>query len=93
MAARRVFLFLLLCVLAAPASADRDGDAAAAPVNVNTAPPAQLRTLKGVGEKKARAIVAYRKAHGPFRSLDDFEEVPGVGPGLIERNRARIVFE
>lgn len=62
------------------------------PVNVNVAGLAALVTLKGVGEKKAHAIMAFRKAHGPFRSLADFEAVPGIGPALIERNRARIVF-
>lgn len=95
---------LLLLVLAgawtAPAeAAPRLGGAmrpaagkADTPVNVNTAGPAALVTLKGVGEKKARAIMNFRKSHGPFRSLDDFEAVPGIGPALIERNRDRIVF-
>lgn len=93
MAASCRLILLLLWLLSSPAMAGRSGDEAAAPVNVNTAPPAQLRTLKGVGEKKARAIIAYRKAHGPFRSLDDFEQVPGIGPALIDRNQHRIVFE
>lgn len=61
-------------------------------VNVNTASAAALQALKGVGEKKARAIVAYRKAHGAFASLDDFDDVPGIGPALIEANRERILF-
>lgn len=61
-------------------------------INVNAAGPAELQALKGVGEKKARAIVAFRKAHGPFATLDDFEEVPGIGPAMIEANRDRIRF-
>lgn len=61
-------------------------------INVNAAGAAELQALKGVGEKKARAIVAFRKAHGPFTSLDDFEEVPGIGPAMIEANRDRIRF-
>lgn len=67
-------------------------DAADAVINVNTAGASTLVALKGIGEKKARAIVAYRKAHGPFASLDDFEQVPGIGPALIEANRDRILF-
>lgn len=63
-----------------------------AAINVNTADAATLVALKGVGEKKARAIVAFRKVHGPFATLDDFEEVPGIGPALIEANRDRIRF-
>lgn len=61
-------------------------------VNVNKATLEQLVTLKGVGEKKARAILAWRREHGPFNSLEQFEEVPGIGPALIEQNRERIVF-
>lgn len=65
---------------------------ASARINVNTANVADLTALKGVGEKKARAIVAYRREHGPFNSLEQFEEVPGIGPALIENNRGRIIF-
>ncbi len=61
-------------------------------VNVNAAPIELLVTLKGIGEKKARAIIAFRREHGPFNSLEQFEEVPGIGPALIEQNRGRIVF-
>lgn len=64
----------------------------AAVVNVNKASLEQLVTLRGVGEKKARAILAWRREHGPFNSLEQFEEVPGIGPAMIEQNRARIVF-
>lgn len=63
-----------------------------APVDVNTAGLPALVSLKGVGEQKAKAIIKFRKAHGPFRSFEDFEAVPGVGPALIERNRDRILF-
>lgn len=72
-------------------SGSRPG-AVAATVNINAAGAAELQALKGVGEKKARAIVAFRKAHGPFASLEDFEEVPGIGPAMIEANRDRIRF-
>lgn len=79
---------------AAPAHAPRPAPAmpARGVVNVNQAGLEQLATLKGVGEKKARAILAWRRDHGPFNSLEQFEEVPGIGPALIEQNRARIVF-
>lgn len=70
--------------------------AAAAPavtrVNVNTADVMALTALKGVGEKKAQAIIAYRKAHGAFTSLEQLEAVPGIGPGIIARNKHLIVF-
>lgn len=97
------FLALLLTLLLPPvhaADAPRPVASASRPVasavsgriNVNTANVAALTALKGVGEKKAQAIVAYRREHGPFNSLDQFEEVPGIGPALIENNRGRIIF-
>lgn len=61
-------------------------------IDVNTADAASLsRHLKGVGEKKAQAIVAYREEHGPFRSLRDLEHVKGIGPALLRKNRHLIL--
>lgn len=60
---------------------------AGAAVNVNTADEAQLRTVKGLGEAKARAIVEYRKQNGPFRSLDDLAKVPGFGAKTVDAIR------
>jgi competence protein ComEA len=66
---------------------------AAQTVNVNTADAAQLASaLSGIGEKKAQLIVAWRKEHGHFKSLDDLAKVKGIGPKLIERNKDVIVF-
>ncbi len=57
-------------------------------IDINAADAAALsRHLKGVGDKKAEAIVAYREEHGPFRSLRDLEQVKGVGPVLLRKNR------
>ena len=63
----------------------------AGPVNINTADAATLsRELKGIGAKRAQAIVDYRKAHGPFKSADELALVKGIGPSAIEKNRADI---
>ena len=60
----------------------------AAPVNINTADAKTLATnIKGVGERKAEAIVQYRAKYGPFKSVDDLTKVKGIGPQLIEKNR------
>ena len=65
--------------------------AGAGPVNINTADAATLsRELKGIGAKRAQAIVDYRKAHGPFKSADELALVKGIGPAAIDRNRADI---
>ena len=61
---------------------------AGAPVNVNTADaPAIASAMQGVGLKKAEAIVAYRKEHGAFKSLDQLASVKGIGLKTVEKNR------
>lgn len=63
----------------------------AAPVDINTADAQALdKALKGVGPKTAAAIVAYRGKHGPFKSVDDLVKVKGIGPALLEKNRANM---
>ncbi|MGB5331816.1 MAG: helix-hairpin-helix domain-containing protein [Woeseiaceae bacterium] len=62
--------------------------ALAGPVNVNTADAETISAeLKGVGLSKARAIVEYRKKHGPFRKADDLSLVKGIGERTVEINR------
>jgi competence protein ComEA len=66
---------------------------AASQVDVNSADARALaEALDGVGLSKAEAIVAYRKQHGPFETLDDLAKVEGIGPYILERNREAIVF-
>jgi competence protein ComEA len=64
----------------------------AGPVNVNTADAETISAeLKGVGLVKAKAIIEYRKKHGPFRSADDLSLVKGIGERTVELNRDDIV--
>ena len=66
---------------------------AAEKVNVNTADAATLdRVLLNVGPSKAEAIVAHRKANGPFRSLEQLALVKGLGLKTVETNRDRILL-
>jgi len=63
----------------------------AGPVNVNSADAETISSeLKGIGLSKAKAIVEYRKKHGPFRSADDLSLVKGIGERTVELNRADI---
>ena len=63
-------------------------------VNVNDADALVLAAaLKGVGVKKAEAIVAWREAHGGFESLDQLLEVKGIGSATLAKNQALIRLE
>ncbi len=54
-------------------------------VDVNTASPALLTYVAGIGPKLAEAIVAYRQEHGPFRTRQELRNVPGFGPKAFEQ--------
>lgn len=56
-------------------------------VNINTADTEELDELPEVGLATAEAIVEHRRAHGPFRSVDELVEVPGIGPATLEKIR------
>ena len=48
------------------------------------------RELAGIGEAKAKAIVAYRVSNGPFASVDELLEVKGIGKAILDRNREKL---
>ena len=56
-------------------------------VNINSANAEQLSLiLKGIGLKKAEAIVAYRENYGEFVNIDELKAVKGIGLATIEKN-------
>ena len=60
----------------------------AATVNINQADIVTLaENLKGIGMKKAKAIVDYREANGDFNTIDDIVNVKGIGPKTLQKNR------
>lgn len=68
--------------------------AIAGPVNINTADAETISSeLNGIGLAKAKAIVEYRKKHGPFRSADDLSLVKGIGERTVEKNRNEIKLD
>ena len=77
-----------------PASIQSEQATAAVPVNqvnLNTADESTLeRELIGVGAVKAKAIVEYRSANGPFTSVDELLEVKGIGAATLDKNRAKL---
>lgn len=62
-------------------------------VSINTASAEDLaRVMNGVGLKKAQAIVSYREEYGPFKTVDDLRQVPGMGSSLVERNLSHLTL-
>ena len=60
-------------------------------IDINRASAEEIAAaLNGVGIQRARAIVAWREAHGPFKSVDALTQVKGIGPATVEKNRQRI---
>ena len=61
------------------------------PVNLNAATADQLDALPGVGPATASAIIAYRRDHGPFGTIEQLLDVPGIGPSKLAQIRSLIV--
>ena len=90
-----VLVLLLTLVGASVATAEPE---AASPkpfaVNINTADADTLAAvLKGVGEKRAAQIVAWRDSNGQFTSLEQLMEIKGIGPKFLASNRALLKLE
>jgi competence ComEA-like helix-hairpin-helix protein len=66
------------------------GRPAASVVDLNTADVAILDGLPGVGPAKARAIVGWREANGPFHAVQELARVPGFGPAALARLQDRV---
>jgi competence protein ComEA len=78
-----------------PAGSVAGGASSSAPpaiVHLNSASPDDLDALDGIGPSLADRIVAYRVAHGGFRSIDELDEVSGIGPKRLEALRPRLAL-
>jgi competence protein ComEA len=67
-----------------------DGGNGSGPVNVNLASADELDALPGVGPSLAAAIIEYRQRHGPFSSVDQLLDVPGIGESKLASLRPKV---
>lgn len=53
-------------------------------ININTATLEELESLPQIGPKMATRIIQYRQEHGPFQTIENIQEVDGIGSGIFE---------
>jgi len=80
----RSFKYKVLIILLGALSINLYANAA---LDINTASQTELESIKGFGPVKAKAIIDYRKAHGRFKSIEELDNVSGIGSGTIEKVR------
>ncbi len=81
----KIILFTLLLCLC--------GAGFAREVDINSSDAETIAaSLKGIGMKKARAIVAYRESNGPFTSVEELVQVRGIGAKTVARIRDDVVI-
>ena len=62
-------------------------------ININSASAIELQEMSGIGQEKASEIIEYRQQHGNFQTVDDLQNVPGIGKRTIDKNRHWLAVE
>lgn len=89
-------MFLSCALLASSSQADISTSAATVlqvhkKINLNSASTEDLtHAIKGIGQKRALAIVQYRQKHGHFRTITDLASVRGIGLRFVQTHRAEL---
>jgi len=84
------FLALLFLLLLAPSALARERPSCPESININTADFDQFRCLKGIGKKRAEALLWYREEHGPYSTPLSIAAVVGERLALRLRSRLRV---
>ncbi len=100
-----VVVYLLVCAIAyilsdvnernayvdiKPLTSENSAVSESEKVNINTATAEELKTLSGIGDVTAERIIEYREKFGGFLSVDELENVKGIGEKLIDKIRPYI---
>ena len=89
-----IFLFILLSIFSFQAYAENETPQNQQVLNINTANAEDIsKALKGVGIKKAQAIIEYRESYGDFHHVDELTAVKGIGKSTLAKNLHLIVLE
>tara|TARA_R110002167_G_scaffold93750_13_gene250954 strand:- start:95 stop:394 length:300 start_codon:yes stop_codon:yes gene_type:complete len=90
-----IFLIILLSIFSLQTYAESDNlQQDVQMLNINSANAEDIsKTLKGVGIKKAQAIVEYRESYGDFHHIDELTAVKGIGKNTLAKNVHLIVLE
>lgn len=59
-------------------------------ININTASKEDLLKIKFIGDKKAEAIIEYRKENGGFNTVEELKNVPGIGDKIYQKIKDKI---
>ena len=62
-------------------------------ININTAAQGELELLPGIGPALAKRILDYRTTKGPFKRIDELDNVKGIGPKILARLRPQVTVE
>lgn len=61
-------------------------------IYLNSASLAQLTTLDGIGQKKAQAIIDYRQAKGGFKTIEEIQNIQGIGAKIFQKNQPKLAL-
>ena len=76
-----------------PSGQDKPPPTHTGAVNINKADAAILDSLPGIGPARAAAIIADRKANGPYTSCTQLQRIKGIGPKTVAGLAPRCIIE